>query len=221
MEKMVGYARVSSKEQNLDRQIKSLIEFGIAEDFIVCDKKGGKDFIRMGYQSLKHGLGKLVKGDCLVVCSLDRLSRNKEDIKAELQYFKENHIRLIILDIPTTLMSIAEGQEWIIELINTILIEVLASMAEQERLTIKKRQREGIDAMKIDTKTGKRISKKTGNVVGRPIIEYPSNWEKVYFDWKAGNITAVKAMKILGLKKNSFYKLVHRYEENFSEKKVA
>lgn len=215
MEKMVGYARVSSKEQNLDRQLIALKEFGIDEDMIVYDKASGKNLERPGYMSLRIGLGKLVQGDTLVVCSLDRLSRSKKDICNELEYFKNNHIRLVVLDIATTQMQIAEGQEWIIELINTILFQVLASMAEQERLTIKKRQREGIDAMKIDTKTGKRISKKTGNVVGRPIIEYPQDWEKVYFDWKAGNITAVRAMKILSLKKNSFYKLVHKYEENF------
>lgn len=218
MEKEVGYGRVSSKEQNLDRQIKALIEWGIAEDMIVVDKQSGKDLERPGYESLKIGLGKLTKGDTLVICSLDRLSRNKKDICKELKYFKDNNIRLIVLDIPTTQIKI-QGQEWVIELINNILIEVLASMAEQERINIKKRQREGIDAMKVVD--GKRISKKTGNAMGRPAILFPKDFSKVYSDWRTGKLTAVKAMQILNLKKNSFYKLVHRYEENFSEEKVA
>lgn len=218
MEKEVGYGRVSSKEQNLDRQIKALLEWGIAEDMIVSDKQSGKDLERPGYMSLKIGLGKLVQGDTLVICSLDRLSRNKDDICNELKYFKDNHIRLIVLDIPTTQIQI-QGQEWVVDLINNILMEVLASMAEQERLNIKKRQREGIDAMKVVD--GKRISKKTGNAIGRPTVLLPKDFSKVYSDWRSGKITAVKAMEILGLKKNSFYKLVHKYEENFSKIKVA
>ncbi len=80
--------------------------------------------------------------------SLDRLSRSKSDIKSELQWFKDNGIRLMILDLPSSMIQVPDGQEWIIEMINNILIEVLSSMAEQERLTIRKRQRQGIDAAK-------------------------------------------------------------------------
>lgn len=214
MEKVVGYARVSSKEQNLDRQLIALKEFGIDEDMIVYDKASGKNLERPGYMSLRIGLGKLVQGDTLVVCSLDRLSRSKKDICNELEYFKNNHIRLVVLDIATTQMQIAEGQEWIIELINTILFQVLASMAEQERLTIKKRQREGIDAMKLAN--GKRVSSRTHRYIGRPTITFPDNWDNVYRDWRAGRITAVKAMENLGLKKNTFYKLVHKFENSIN-----
>lgn len=87
-------------------------------------------------------------GDTLVIKSLDRLSRNKEHIKQELEYFKSRHIRVRVIDLPTTMLELPEGQEWVFEMINNILIEVLASIAEQERLTIRQRQAEGITAAK-------------------------------------------------------------------------
>ena len=214
MGKIVGYARVSSREQNLDRQVIALRQY-VADDMIVTDKASGKDFNRPGYQSLKVGIGKLIKGDILYVKSLDRFSRNKEDAKKELQYFSELGVRVKILDIPSTMTDIAEGQEWILDMINNILIEVLTSIAENERITIRSRQAEGIAAMPVDKTTGKKVSKKTGRCIGRPPIQFPENFEKYYDKWKQREITAVNAMKSLGLKPNSFYKLAHQYEEGF------
>ncbi len=210
----MGYARVSSREQNLDRQVIALRQY-VADDMIVTDKASGKDFNRPGYQSLKVGIGKLIKGDILYVKSLDRFSRNKEDAKKELQYFSELGVRVKILDIPSTMTDIAEGQEWILDMINNILIEVLTSIAENERITIRSRQAEGIAAMPLDKATGKKVSKKTGRCIGRPPIQFPENFEKYYIKWKQREITAVNAMKSLGLKPNSFYKLAHQYEERF------
>lgn len=180
---------------------------------IVTDKASGKDFNRAGYQSLKVGIGKLVKGDTLYIKSLDRFSRNKEDAKKELQYFAELGVRVKILDIPSTMAEIAAGQEWILDMINNILIEVLTSIAENERVTIHARQAEGIAAMPVDEKTGKKLSKRTGKCVGRPPIQFPENFEEYYQKWKAREITATCAMKSLGLKSNSFYKLIHKYED--------
>ena len=151
--KTVGYARVSSREQNLDRQLIALNKY-VQEDMIVTDKASGKDFNRPGYQSLKIGIGKLVKGDTLYVKSLDRFSRNKEEAKKELQYFSEMGVRVKIIDIPSTMVDIAEGQEWILDMINNILIEVLTSIAENERITIRSRQAEGLAAMPVDKTTG-------------------------------------------------------------------
>ena len=88
------------------------------------------------------------RGDTLYIMSLDRLSRNKADIKQELQWFKEQNIRLKILGLPTSMVEVNKGQEWILDMIQNILIEVLASIAEQERINIKNRQREGIEAAK-------------------------------------------------------------------------
>lgn len=211
MGKIVGYARVSSKEQNLARQIKALSAY-VDTDMIVTDKASGKDLNRDGYKSLKVGIGKLTEGDTLYIKSLDRLSRNKDDAKKELQYFAEHGIRVKVIDIPSTMIEVAEGQDWIVTMINNILVEVLTSIAENERLTIKQRQAEGMDAMPIDATTGKRKSSKTGRVVGRPCVDFPKEWESVYRRWKSKEIKAVEAMKILNLKKNSFYTLVKRYE---------
>lgn len=211
MGKIVGYARVSSREQNLDRQLVALRQY-VPEEMIVTDKASGKDFNRPGYQSLKVGIGKLVKGDTLYIKSLDRFSRNKEDAKKELQYFSDLGVRIKILDIPSTMTDISEGQEWILDMINNILIEVLTSIAENERITIKARQKEGILAMPVDEKSGKKKSRKTGRCIGRPPIQPPADFEEYYQKWRQKELTAVAAMKALGLKSNSFYKIVHQYE---------
>lgn len=186
------YARVSSREQNLDRQIESFKNLGADEREIICDKESGKNLERSGYQALKTTM--LRSGDTLVVKSLDRLSRNKSDIKNELQYFKDNNIRLKVIDLPTTMMDLPKGQEWVFDMVNNILIEVLGTIAEQERLTIRNRQREGIDA-----------ARKNGKHLGRPRSVKPDNWDEVYSAWKAKRITARQAMKMLGVSKNVFY----------------
>jgi DNA invertase Pin-like site-specific DNA recombinase len=190
------YARVSSNEQNLDRQISAFEALGAQKREIVTDKKSGKNLDREGYQALKNVM--LRRGDTLVVKSLDRLSRNKCDIKNELQFFQENGIRLKVIDIPTTMMELPEGQEWVFEMVNNILIEVLGTIAEQERETIRKRQAEGIKA-----------AKQNGKKLGRPALTFPENWSEVYSAWKAGEITAKTAMERTGTKRTSFYKLVN------------
>ena len=190
-----GYARVSTKEQNLDRQMIALQAQGIEERNIIVDKESGKDLDRKGYQSLKNTM--LRRGDTLIIKSLDRLSRNKCDIKKELEYFKENGIRLKVIDLPTTMIDFADGQEWVLEMVNNILIEVLGTIAEQERASIKQRQAEGIAAAKVK-----------GVELGRPRAQKPDNWEEVIGQWKAGEITATKAMELTGTKRTTFYKLL-------------
>lgn len=198
MRKTYGYARVSTKEQHLDRQVRALLENGVEERDIITDKASGASLERPGYQALKNSM--LREGDTLIIKSLDRLSRNKEHITQELRFFKEHHIQVRVLDLPTTMVELPAGQEWVFEMINNILIEVLSSIAEQERLTIRQRQAEGIAAAKAK-----------GKHMGRPRKEFPPNWEEVYSLWNAGKLTAVAAMKELGLKNSTFYKLVHLY----------
>ena len=140
-----GYMRVSTKAQNLNRQEDALLEFGVDKDNIFADKESGKNFDREKYQEMKSILK---RNDVLVIKELDRLGRNKVMIKEELRYFKDNGIRLKILNIPTTLIDIQEGQEWIIDMVNNILLEVMSSIAEEERKKIKERQAEGIAAAK-------------------------------------------------------------------------
>ena len=194
------YARVSTKDQNLDRQISAFKKLGAADREIVTDKESGRDLERIGYQALKTTM--LRKGDTLVIKSLDRLSRNKADIKKELEYFKSNGIRLKVIDLPTTMMELPEGQEWVFDMVNNILIEVLGTIAEQERNTIRQRQAEGIKA-----------AKDKGKKLGRPALEKPDNWDAVYTRWENGEITAKKAMQETGLKRASFYNLVKRLEK--------
>lgn len=192
--KVFYYARVSTREQNLDRQIAAFKEMGASEREIIVDKASGKDLNRDGYTALKTTM--LRRGDTLVVKSLDRLSRNKADIKNELAYFMRSGIRLKVLDIPTTLIDIPEGQEWVMDMVNNILIEVLSSIAQQERETIRARQAEGIAAAKAK-----------GKYLGRPVVQTPENWHDVMRQWRDGAITAVKAMELTGLKRSTFYKL--------------
>lgn len=193
--KVFGYARVSTKEQNLDRQLIALENQGIDERDIIVDRESGKSLERKGYQLLKDGL--LRRGDTLIIKSLDRLSRNKSDIKKELEYFKAQGIRLKVIDLPTTMVEFKEGQDWILEMVNNILIEVLGTIAQQERETIRIRQAEGIAA-----------AREKGINLGRPKIKKPKNWDEVIFDWKAGKITAAKAMELTGTKRTTFYRLV-------------
>ena len=190
------YARVSSKAHNLDRQIAAFLSLGAEERDIITDKESGKNLDRAGYQALKNAM--LRRGDTLVIKSLDRLSRNKTDIKSELQYFKDNGIRLKVIDLPTTMMELPEGQEWVFEMVNNILIEVLGTIAEQERTTIRQRQAEGIAAAKAK-----------GKKLGRPAVAVPENWDDVYASWKNGEMTAKEAMKRPGLKRTSFYKIAN------------
>ncbi len=189
------YARVSTKDQNLARQIEAFKNLGATDREIICDKESGKNLERTGYKALKTTL--LRSGDTLIVKSLDRLSRNKSDIRNELQYFKDNGIRLKVIDLPTTMMNLPKGQEWVFEMVNNILIEVLGTIAEQERLTTRARQREGIDA-----------ARRLGKHLGRKAIEKPENWNEIYSEWLNKKITAKKAMSLLGVNKNIFYKWV-------------
>lgn len=197
MHKTFYYARVSTREQNLDRQLEVFHKLGAEEREIITDKESGKNLDRPGYQALKSTM--LRQGDVLVVKSLDRLSRSKADIKNELQWFKDNGIRLRVIDLPTTMMELPDGQEWVFDMVNNILIEVLGTIAEQERVTIRQRQREGINAAKAK-----------GKHLGRPAMSLPDNWEEVLSIWRMGEITAKEAMRRTGMKRTAFYSQIHR-----------
>lgn len=197
MHKTFYYARVSTREQNLDRQLEAFRALGADEREIITDKESGKNLDRPGYQALKTAM--LRPGDTLVVKSLDRLSRSKSDIHNELQWFKDNSIRLKVIDLPTTMMDLPSGQEWVFEMVNNILIEVLGTIAEQERLTIRQRQREGIAAAKAK-----------GKHLGRPATVLPDNWDEVIALWRSGQISAKEAMRRTGVKRTHFYAQVHK-----------
>lgn len=200
MNKTYYYARVSTTEQNLDRQIELFRSLGADDRDIITDKQSGKSLDRTGYNALKNAI--LRAGDTLVIKSLDRLSRSKTDIKNELKYFKDNNIRLKVTDLPTTMIDLADEQSWVIDMVNNIMIEVLSSIAEQEYYTIHKRQKEGIAAAKAK-----------GKHLGRPKLIKPDNWDSVISEYKENRITAKEAMTRLNLKRSSFYKLLKSENE--------
>ncbi|PRS26914.1 resolvase [Bacillus sp. RJGP41] len=193
-----AYIRVSSKEQNLDRQYEAVKGYVTDEKYIYSDKASGKDMEREGFQNL---LKAMRAGDTLFIKSIDRLGRNKAQIKNYLAHFQKEGIRVKIIDLPTTMQDVPAGQEWAIEMINSIIIEVYTAMAEQERVNIKQRQSEGIA-----------VAKAKGKHLGRPVLELPKEWGKLYKEWKVGKITAVKFMDEVGMKKATFYKKVKEYE---------
>ena len=197
--RIMGYARVSSAEQNLARQLVELKKY-VPEENIISDKQSGKDFNRPGYQALKGPLG-LRRGDVLVIKSLDRLSRNKEEMKRELQWFKENGIQLKVLDLPTTMIQLEPGQEWIREMVNNILIEVLSSIAQEERHTIRKRQAERGEA-----------AKHAGVRFGPPEKGFPEEWEFYYFQYRKGELTRKYVLEKLGISVDRFKYLKKKYE---------
>lgn len=139
----------------------------------------------------------------MIIEELDRLGRTKQGILEELKWFADNSVIVRILEIPTTLADVGEGNEWVMELSSRIVIEVYTTIAEQEMDKRVKRQAEGIA-----------IAKAQGKYKGRKPIEVDKgNFTIVYSDWKQGNITARQAMKQLNLKPNTFYRRVHDYEE--------
>lgn len=197
---IIGYARVSTTDQNLDRQIESLESFGCER--IYADKATGKNFNRPEYNKLKEVLR---AGDTLVVHEFDRLGRNKKLTLKELQHFKDQGIRLVALNLPTT--QIDTKDNLMLETINNIVIELYTMMAQQEIETREKRQREGIDQ-----------ALEKGVKFGRTAIDYPEGWETIYNMVKNKEINGVKAMQMLGLKKTTFYKLKKQYEEEKENK---
>lgn len=204
------YARVSTKKQNLDRQLKAAREhYDIPDDCIFKDKQSGKNMDRDDYQRMKSILE---PGDEVIVLSLDRLGRKKEELKAELAWFKEHGVIVRILNIPTTLMEIPEGQEWLMDMVNNIIIEVLGAVAEQEREMMLERQAEGIDAMPVDSK-GRRVSKKTGGCFGPAEIR-PDNFEEVYARQQRGEIKLAEALKLVGVGRTKWYELAREAVSN-------
>jgi len=188
-----SYLRVSSADQNLDRQVEAVKAYRseLKEENIFADKQSGKNFNRDAYQRMKN---MLMEGDEVIIKELDRLGRNKEAIKEELKWFRENKVVVRILDVPTTLIDF-NGQDWLFDMVNNILIEVMGAIAEQERLKIKKRQLEGI-----------REAKKKGIPFGRPKKEIP-DFEKYLKKQKEGKISISQACRALGISRTQWYRL--------------
>ena len=195
------YTRVSTKEQNLARQLEEAKSYKNVDE-VFCDKQSGKTYDRPEYERLKSIVR---EGDEVIVKEMDRLGRNKAATKDEIKWFKDNGITLRILELPTTLIDF-NGQEWIADMINNMLIEVLTTIAEQEVKKIDKRRVEGIAAMPIIN--GKKVSLKTGRNYGRPQVEVNDDFEKFLEKQKRGEISVKECCNLLKISRSTWYNRV-------------
>ena len=182
--KIYGYIRVSTREQNEDRQLIALREIGVPEKNIYLDKQSGKDFNRPQYKKL---LRKLKKDDLLYIKSIDRLGRNYEEILEQWRLLtKEKGVDIVVLDMP--LLDTRRGKDLMGTFLSDIVLQVLSFVAENERTNIRQRQAEGISAAKAK-----------GVKFGRPPKPLPDNFHSAYQRWKSGKITGTQAAKECGM----------------------
>ena len=184
-----GYMRVSSADQNEDRQKIELLTWGVPAGNLFCDKLSGKNFSRPEYQKLKT---LLKKGDLLVVKSIDRFGRNYLQIQEEWRYItKKLEADIVIIDMP--LLDTRRDKDLLGTLISDIVLQLLSYVAETERQYIHQRQAEGIAAAKL-----------RGVRFGRPVIPLPKNFKEIYLRWKAGEISLSEAADHTNMSKNQF-----------------
>ena len=195
---MVGYARVSTKDQNEARQIEELKKLGIDEGHIFVDKESGKDFNREKYNSM---VGMLREGDLVYVTSLDRLGRNYKEIGEQWEHItKVIKADIVVMDMP--ILDTRNRNDLTGELITDIVLKLLSYVAHKERDSIRQRQAEGIA-----------IAKAQGKYQGRKPIEIDKvAFEKIYAEVVRGERTNRYAMQKLGLKPNTYYKAVNEYK---------
>lgn len=203
--KIYGYIRVSSKDQNEDRQRVAMSEFGVPADCVYMDKQSGKEFERPGYKLL---MKKLMPEDTLVIKSIDRLGRNYEMILEQWRLLtKDKHVAIVVLDMP--LLDTRQGRDLTGKLIADIVLQLLSYVAQTEREFIRQRQAEGIAAAKA-----------RGVKFGRRPKERPANFEKTCLEWKKGGISARSAAKHLGITHRTFLKWVAT-DEQVAEKSTG
>ena len=193
-----GYIRVSTKDQNEDRQLIALKELSVPMKNIYMDKLSGKDFNRPQYQKL---LKKLKKDDLLYIKSIDRLGRNYDEILEQWRVLtKEKGIDIVVLDMP--LLDTRRGKDLMGTFLSDIVLQVLSFVAENERVNIRQRQAEGIAAAKA-----------RGVRFGRPPRPLPENYHNAYQRWKAGKITGTAAAKECGMPLSTFRYRAEIYEK--------
>ena len=192
-----GYARVSSKNQKLARQISALMQAGIEKQNLFIDKQSGKDFNRPGYQRL---LRKLKTGDTIVIKSIDRLGRNYDEILEQWRLLtKQKQVDIIVLDMP--LLNTKQGKDLTGVVIADIVLQLLSYVAQTEREFNRQRQAEGIAA-----------AKSRGVQFGRRRIDRPEMYPEIKKAWEAGELTAGQAADALGVSRTTFFKWVRSEE---------
>ena len=192
-----GYVRVSSRDQNEDRQLIALKEVGVPEKNIYLDKQSGKDFNRPQYKKL---LRKIKKDDLLYIKSIDRLGRNYEEILQQWRVLtKEKGIDIVVLDMP--LLDTRRGKDLMGTFLSDIVLQVLSFVAENERTNIRQRQAEGIAAAKAK-----------GVKFGRPPLPLPENFYEVHKAWRAKKITLKEAADACNMPVGTFYGKARKFE---------
>lgn len=194
-----GYMRVSSKEQNEDRQKIALTEMGVPENNIYMDKQSGKDFERTQYKRL---LRKLNENSVLYIKSIDRLGRNYGELNEQWRIItKEKKADIIVIDMP--LLDTRREKNLLGTFISDVVLALLSYVAENERTNIKQRQAEGIAAAKA-----------RGVKFGRPPLPIPENFYQMHKDWRAGKITIEEAAKACNMCPKTFYSKAVKYEKS-------
>lgn len=194
----IGYIRVSSREQNPDRQIDAMRDFGLSDNELVIETQSGKDFYRPLY---KRAVGQLEPGDLFVVKSIDRLGRNYAEILDEWRLItKTIGADIVVLDMP--LLDTRQGRDLTGRLIADIVLQLLSYVAQTEREFIRQRQKEGIAAAKA-----------RGVRFGRKRVEKPDNYSDIALQYRYGMIPAHKAADRLGVSRNTFLRWISEEEK--------
>lgn len=201
-----GYVRVSSSDQNEDRQVIEMKELNIPEEYIFVDKQSGKDFNRPQYIKL---LETLKKGDLLYVKSIDRLGRNYKEILEQWQMLtKEMEVDVVVIDMP--LLDTRTAKDLLGTFIADLVLQVLSFVAQNERENIKKRQEEGIRAAKL-----------RGVKFGRPAIPVPENFELLVEQWEHGKISADYVVRESKMSESTFYRRLKELRTDIKQKSLS
>lgn len=186
-----GYVRVSTKEQHEDRQMLAMQEANVPEKNIFVDRQSGKDFERPMYKKL---IGRLQEDDVIYIKSIDRLGRNYEEILEQWRILtKERKVDIVVLDMP--LLDTRRGKDLMGAFLSDIVLALLSYVAENERKNIRSRQREGIEAAKL-----------RGVQFGRPMVQMPDNFTRVYGRWAKNEISGEQAARICNISLSTFYR---------------
>ena len=196
-----GYVRVSSKEQNEDRQMIAMRNVEVPEKCIYMDKQSGKDFERPMYKKMVR---KLKKNDLVYIKSIDRLGRNYQEVVEQWRFLtRVKEVDIVVIEMP--LLDTRRGKDLVGTFLSDIVLQVLSFVAENERTNIKSRQREGIEAAKA-----------RGVVFGRPVKELPHIFSRIYKRWRAGDIKAHEAAALCSVSRSTFYSRVRDYERELN-----